>query len=764
MKANIDNKKTFTGKTDYNNITIPISGMSCASCVKRVEDAIDGVDGVKSVSVNLATEKASIIFDPKISEINAIKKMITDSGYEPGEVEHEDEVGEEKGQVSTPEDLMKKKEEEIEKLRNKFIFSLIMSVIIFIGSMPGLFPFINVIPAWIRHYILLVLATPVLFIAGSQFYIGAIKSAKHFSADMNTLVAVGTFSAYLYSVVVTVYPQFITSTGMEVHVYFDTAVMIITLILLGKMLEARAKGKTSEAILKLMDLKPDSARIIRNDEEMDIPVKDVEPGDVIIVRPGDKIPVDGAIISGNSSIDESMLTGESIPVDKGIGDEVIGATINKSGSFRFRATRVGKDTALSQIIKIVEEAQSKKAPIQRIADVIASYFVPTVIVLAIITFIVWMIFGPKPVLTLALMSFISVLIIACPCALGLATPTAIMVGTGNGAQNGILIRGGESLERSGKIDTVVFDKTGTLTMGKPEVVGVFPVDGDKDKLLQLTASIEKLSEHPLGEAIVQFANENSINFSNVTNFESVPGKGVEGNIDGRNILVGKQAFMNEKGIETNVFDDRIESLENDGKTLIYVASDGLFSGVIAISDTPRKSSGEAVRMLKDMGIEVVMLTGDTEKTAHSIASGLGIDRVIAEVLPDQKAESIKKLQEEGHVVAMVGDGVNDAPALVQADVGISMGAGSDIAIEASDITLIQDDPLKVVQAIKLSKKTVAIIYQNFFWAFVYNVIGIPIAAGVLYPFFGILLQPVFASMAMAFSSVSVVSNSLRLRN
>lgn len=748
-------------KQSVKTITISIGGMSCASCVKRVENALNSLPSVEA-SINFATEAASIKYNTAQTTKEQLKQAIIEAGYKVTEVQDEEEQAV-KSEESPGDKLMERREDEIRDLRFRFIFSLISAILVFIGSMPHLFPFVKIIPEQTMHYILLVISTPVLFWAGKGFYVGAIKAAKHFTTDMNTLVAVGTFSAYLYSMVLTVSPQILTSMDMKVHVYYDTAVMIITLILLGRMLEARAKGQTSEAILKLLHLQAKTARVIRDGEERDIPIDDVNMGELIIVRPGEKIPVDGIVVKGNSAVDESMLTGESIPVDKAEGDEVIGATLNKSGSFTFKAMRIGRETMLSQIIKVVEEAQTRKAPIQRIADIIASYFVPAVIGIAILTFIIWMILGPKPALTMALMNFISVLIIACPCALGLATPTAIMTGTGRGAEMGILIRGGESLETARKINTVIFDKTGTLTVGEPRVTGIYPAETKETELLQLAASVEKLSEHPLGEAIVRKAKEESLNIVEVTEFDSVPGKGVQGMVSGRKILVGKRGYIEDNEIEISGMNDIISTLESEGKTLIYIASDNRFSGVISLADTVKKTSKEAVEKLKEMGMDVILLTGDTEKTARSIAGSLGIEKIIAGVLPDQKSLEVKKLQDKGAIVAMAGDGVNDAPALVQADVGIAMGAGSDVAIEASDITLIGDDPLKVVDAIKLSRATVKIIYQNFFWAFIYNVLGIPIAAGVLYPFFRILLQPVFASMAMAFSSVSVVSNSLRLR-
>lgn len=743
---------------------IKVGEMSCASCVKRVEDALNRLPGVFA-AVNLMTETATVLYQPQKIPPDVLQKTIVDSGYTVEGIQtDEDTESQRESKVSPEQELLKRREEEAASYRSRFVFAISAAVVVFVLSMPHMFPFIKGIPAGIRHYILLIISTPAVFWAGRGFYIGAWKALKARTADMNTLVATGTFSAYVYSLVVTIYPQLITSLGLEVHVYYDTAVMIIALILLGRTLEARAKGRTSEAILKLMDLQAKTARVVGElGEEKDIPVEEVQVGDLVKVRPGEKIPVDGVVTGGNSAVDESMLTGESIPVDKAKGDPVMGGTLNRSGSFTFRAGKVGKDTALAGIIRIVEEAQAQKAPIQRIADVIASYFVPVVIGLAIVTFIVWMIFGPKPALTLALMNFISVLIIACPCALGLATPTAIMVGTGRGAQTGILIRGGESLELAGKIDTVVFDKTGTLTRGEPKVVGVYPLGMSEEDLLSAAAAVEKNSEHPLGEAVVEEARERGMTIPEIDNFNSVPGKGVRGESNGREILVGKEAYLADGGVKIEGMEEEIRDRREKGETLIFAAVDGRFAGVIALADTLKDTSCEAVSGLKNMGLQVIMLTGDAEKTAKAIAGSLGIDRVIAQVLPGEKEQAIKKLQGEGRVVAMVGDGVNDAPALARAQVGIAMGAGSDVAVEASDITLMGSDPMKVAEAIRLSRATVKIIYQNFFWAFIYNTIGIPIAAGVLYPFFHILLQPVFASAAMAFSSVSVVSNSLRLR-
>jgi Cu+-exporting ATPase len=581
---------------------------------------------------------------------------------------------------------------------------------------------------------------------------------------MNTLIAVGTSAAYLYSVAATLLPSLFLRGGIEPKVYFETSTIIITLILLGKLLEARAKGQTSEAIRKLMGLQPRTARVVRDGKEIDIPVEEVLVGDLVLVRPGEKIPVDGIIKDGKTSVDESMITGESMPVGKGRGDEVIGATINKTGSFKFEATKVGKDTALAQIVKLVQDAQGSKAPIQRLADVISGYFVPIVISLAIATFIIWFNFGPNPALTFALLNFVAVMIIACPCALGLATPTAIMVGTGKGAEHGILIKGGESLETAHRLTTVVFDKTGTLTRGQPEVTDVILAnDFTREDILEYAASAEKGSEHPLGEAIVKKATGENIKLSDPKDFNAIAGHGIEAKVKGRQVILGNLKLMRDRKIELGGLESESERLANDGKTPMYTAIDRKAAGIIAVADTLKENSEEAVASLHQLGLEAVMLTGDNPRTAQAIARKVGIDKVLSEVLPEDKVREVKRLQSEGKVVAMVGDGIIDAPALAQADVGIAIGTGTDVAMEASDITLIKGDLQGVVASIELSKRTIKTIRQNLFWAFFYNTAGIPVAAGILYPFFGILLNPIFASAAMAFSSVSVVSNSLRLR-
>jgi Cu+-exporting ATPase len=603
-----------------------------------------------------------------------------------------------------------------------------------------------------------------VFWVGSRFYIGAIKAARQKTTDMNTLVAVGALSAYLYSALATFFPRIFSSAELVPHVYYDGAALIVTLIILGRLLEAKAKGRTSAAIKKLMGLRPKTARVIRDDKESDIPIEQVVKGDLVIVRPGEKVPTDGVVISGSSSIDESMLTGESMPVVKEAGEHVFGATLNKSGSFTFKATRVGSETALAQIIHLVEEAQGSKAPIQRLADKVASIFVPVVFLIGIITFVVWYFFVPEPVFSRALLNFASVLVIACPCALGLATPTAIMVGTGIGAEHGILIKGGESLENAYKLTKVVFDKTGTLTKGEPEVTDVIAAPGEEEsRVLQIAMSLEAVSEHPIAAAIVEKGHRADLVPFPVEKFEALAGLGAGAFLNGRYCLLGNQRLMEMKNIQFDNLAEKAESLAAGGKTCVFVAEENQAIGIISLADVPRDSARETISTLKDMGLKVALITGDNFNTARAIGSVLGIDQIMAEVLPGDKATEIIRLRGQGEVVAMVGDGINDAPALTAADIGIAIGAGTDVAIEASDITLIKDDLLSVPRAIRLSLETVKVIRQNLFWAFIYNILGIPIAAGVLYPFFGILLNPQFAAAAMALSSVSVVSNSLRLR-
>ncbi len=735
------------------SLELPIQGMNCASCVQKIEKALLQTKGVTKAVVNLATEKAKVEYLPSETSFEEIKNAIRSTGYKVLEIAPSEEV-------EDPERIAREKE--YKKLKIKLIVGIILGLTIFLGSSRHWFPWV---PSFLNNfYMLWMLATPVQFWIGWQFYKGAWGAFKHRNADMNTLIAVGTSAAYIYSVTATLFPSFFKAGGIKPEVYFDTSALIIVLIILGRFLEARAKGQTSEAIKKLMGLQPKTARVIREGKEIDLPVEEVLVGDVVIVRPGEKIPVDGIVKEGKSAVDESMITGESIPVKKEPGSEVIGATINKTGSFKFEATKVGKDTALAQIIKLVQDAQGSKAPIQRLADIISGYFVPIVISIAIVTFIIWFNFGPFPALTFSLLNFVAVMIIACPCALGLATPTAVMVGTGKGAEKGVLIKGGESLETAHKLDTIVFDKTGTLTKGEPEVTNIVTVNSNsEEEILKYAASAEKASEHPLGEAIIKRAVEKKIDLQDPKNFSAIEGHGIEAKVGGKDVLLGNAKLMRKRKIEVSDLEAKAEELASDGKTPIYISVDGMAAGLIAVADTLKENSLEAVERLKKLGLEVIMLTGDNKKTAEAIARKSGIKRILSEVLPEEKVHEVKKLQSGGRKVAMVGDGINDAPALAQADVGIAIGSGTDVAMEASDITLIKGDLLGVVSAIELSKHTIRIIKQNLFWAFFYNTAGIPIAAGILYPFFGILLNPIFASAAMAFSSVSVVTNSLRLR-
>ncbi|MEA5449250.1 heavy metal translocating P-type ATPase [Leptolyngbya sp. CCNP1308] len=741
------------------NQILKLRGMSCASCASNIEEAIRAVPGVEACSVNFSAEQAAVTYDPHQTNLTYIQAAVDDAGYRAQPLQDD---------VLAPEDDAERREREAEnrKLTRKAVFSLVVGSILVIGSLPmmtGLpIPFI---PMWLHNpWFQLVLTTPVLFWAGNSFFINAWKALKRHSASMDTLVAVGTGTAFLYSLFPTVYPQWFIDQGLNPDVYFEAAAVIVALILLGRLLENRAKGETSEAIRKLMGLQAKTARVIRDGREYDIPIAEVVLGDVILVRPGEKIPVDGQIVDGASTLDEAMVTGESVPVQKTVGDEVIGATLNKTGSFKFRATRVGKDTFLAQIVKLVQQAQGSKAPIQKLADQVTSWFVPAVIAIAILTFIVW--YNVMGNVTMALITTVGVLIIACPCALGLATPTSIMVGTGKGAENGILIKGADSLELAHNIQTIVLDKTGTITQGKPTVTDYLTVNGTATELhlLKLAGTLERNSEHPLAEAVVNYAQAQGVTLEDAQGFDAVAGSGVQGVVAGQRVQIGTYRWMNELGIATDHLQQKGEHTESQGRTVVWLAVDGQVEAILGIADAVKPSSAAAIATLQRMGLEVVMLTGDNRRTAEAIAREVGITRVFAEVRPDQKAAQVESLQREGKVVAMVGDGINDAPALAQADVGMAIGTGTDVAIAASDITLISGDLHGIVTAIQLSRATMANIRQNLFFAFIYNVAGIPIAAGILYPIFGWLLSPIIAGAAMAFSSVSVVTNALRLRN
>ena len=740
-------------------VTLGVKGMHCASCVRKVEKSLQRVPGIENPSVNLLAETATCEIDPKKVPLETVKKAIEKAGYQAVEYQHDQHK--------------EQKEKEIKRLRLKVIIGTILSAPLFIFSFPEWFP----VPMMLTNYwLLLVLATPVQFWVGSQFYQGFFSALKAKTADMNTLITIGSSAAYFYSIAVIAFPSlFKTPEGMTA-VYFDTAAIIITLITLGRYFEAVAKGRTSEAIKKLVGLQPKKARVIRNGKEMEIGVDLVQVGDSIIIRPGEKIPVDGKVISGHSTVDESMVTGESIPVEKNPGDTVIGATLNKLGTVTFKATKVGKDTLLAQIIRLVEEAQTSKAPIQRLADKVSSVFVPIVLIIALASSLIWFYAGPSilageylsyfasitPFL-FALTIFIAVLIIACPCAMGLATPTAIMVGTGKGAESGILIKDAKALETAHRLTTIVFDKTGTLTKGKPEVVDVVPFGVKENDVIKFAAIGEKHSEHPLGEAIVNKAKALGMQIPNADSFKAIPGRGIEARYGRSVILLGNRRLMDESHISRAEAERKIVQLEDEGKTVMVLAVDKKIIGLIAVADTIKESSRGAIQRLQKMGKEVVMITGDNKRTAIAIAKKLGIKYVLAEVLPETKAEQIKKLQKKGKVVAMVGDGINDSPALAQADVGIAIGSGTDVAIETGDMVLIKNDIKDVVKAIDLSRYVIKKIRQNLFWAFFYNIILIPVAAGILYPFTGFLLNPIFAAAAMALSSVSVVGNSLLMK-
>lgn len=732
--------------------TYPIKGMHCASCVRLIERAVGKVPGVTKANVNLATEQLSVAFNKDECSPEEIASAVEGAGYKAivNEAVEQDTQRVEKFK-------------ELENLKIKVIVSLFLGGLIVWGSFPFL---MNLSPFLLQNFwVQLILGSLVQFWPGLEFYRAAIPAFKNRTANMDTLVAIGTTAAYLYSVAITLFPAVFEGLGIEPMPYFDVAAVVIGLILLGRYFEAKAKLGTSEAIKKLLGLTPKTARVVRSNQEIDVPLSEVIVGDLIRVRPGEKVPVDGVIVEGQSSVDESMVTGESIPVDKNKGDTVIGATINKSGSFVFKTSKIGSETMLSQIIKLVQEAQGSKAPIQRIADTISAYFVPIVIMLAIATFGIWYVFGPTPAFLFALLNSIAVLIIACPCAMGLATPTAIMVGTGRGAEKGILIKDAQSLEIAHKVNTVIFDKTGTLTIGKPQVTDVVPFGKNKEKdIIQIASSLEKGSEHSLAEAILKKAEEEKITLSKVEKFKAVAGYGVEGQVYKKRAAFGNRKLMEKEKVEIgNLIQNDIERLESEGKTVMLLTLERKLVGLIAVADTLKESASDGINALQDKKIEVIMITGDNQRAAEAIAKQAGIKRVLAEVLPQDKESEVRKIQNEGKVVAMVGDGINDAPALATANIGIAMGSGTDVAIEAAGITLVNKDLRSVAAAIELSKKTMRTIKMNLFWAFGYNVILIPVAMGILYPVWGILMNPIFASAAMAMSSISVVGNSLLLR-
>ena len=740
---------------------LKISGMTCAACSARIEKVVSKIEGVESVTVNLTTEKLSAYIDEEVADVQKIKAAVERAGFGWSELKE--------GSQQADEDRQKK-EREINLLWKKFIVSAVFSLPLLYISMGSMLSFLSFLP--IPKYlepmdyplnfalVQILLTIPVL-IAGNRFYVVGFRAIRMKSPNMDSLIAMGTTAALIYSLYST-WQIYQGNMGFVEGLYFETAGVIITLILLGKSMEAVSKGRTSEAIKKLMGLAPKTATVIKNGKEIEISIDDVEENDIVLVKPGAKIPVDGEITEGFTSVDESMLTGESMPVDKKVGDSVFAATINKNGLIRFRATKVGDNTALAQIIKLIEDAQQSKAPIAQMADIVSGYFVPTVFVIAIASFALWMLSGET--LSFSLTIFVSVLVIACPCALGLATPTAIMVGTGKGAENGILIKGGEALETTHKINTIIFDKTGTITEGKPTVTDIITTGTmDSDSLLQITASAEKGSEHPLGDAIVKSAEDKGLELYPIEHFESITGQGINATIQGKQLLIGNIRLMQEMNIAVEAVLADADTLAAQGKTPMYIALDSKLAGIIAVADVVKPGSAKAVKKLMEMGIEVAMITGDNRRTAEAIAKQVGITRVLSEVLPQDKSGEVKKLQQEGRRVAMVGDGINDAPALVQSDIGIAIGSGTDVAMESADIVLMHSDLMDVVTAIQLSKSTIRNIKQNLFWAFAYNVAGIPLAAGVLHIFGGPLLNPIFAAAAMSLSSVSVLSNALRLR-
>lgn len=772
-KVSFDDIKQVVEKAGYGivkeesnkKIDMKIDGMTCAACAKAVERVVKKLDGVENISVNIATDKANIDYNPSKVKLSQIKAAIEKAGYKP--------IEEVRDKVDVDEDKLRK-EKEMKSLFVKFIVAIVFAVPLFyiamgpmiikpIGPWP-LPEIINPMTNTLNYALIqLILVIPVM-IAGYKFYINGFKALFSLSPNMDSLVAIGTLAAFLYSLYTTIQIANGQIQGMHHHqLYYESAGIIIALILLGKYLESKSKGKTSEAIKKLMGLQPKNAIVLVDGKEVETPIEEVGIGDIILVKPGTKIPVDGVVIEGYTSVDESMLTGESIPVEKNVGSKVTGASINKNGVIKFKAEKIGGDTALAQIIKLVEDAQGTKAPIAKLADTVSGYFVPIVIAIAVVASLLWFLVGGKDIV-FVLTIFISVLVIACPCALGLATPTAIMVGTGKGAENGILIKGGEALESAHKVNTVIFDKTGTITEGKPKVTDIVLNNVEEEYLIKIASSAEKGSEHPLGEAIVRYGEEENIKLEKVDDFKAIPGAGIQVIINKENILLGNKKLMNDNNILLEDLEEKSNELASQGKTPMYIAVDGKLAGIIAVADVVKESSKKAIEILHDMGIKVAMVTGDNVKTANAIASQVGIDMVLAEVLPEDKSKEVEKLQNQGNFIAMVGDGINDAPALAKANIGIAIGSGTDVAIESADIVLMKSDLMDVPTAIKLSHETIKNIKQNLFWAFGYNTIGIPVAAGLLYIFGGPLLNPMIAAAAMSLSSVSVVSNALRLKN
>jgi len=759
------------------SISIKVLGMDSPHCAMVVEGALKKLSGIINTDIDFSNQRAKVVFSPEKITVGDIFQVITDAGYKPIEEEGETEDILDKEKIARAKQLA--------VLKQKLIIGGFLSVAVFLGSFPEWFSFI---PAFLNNYwFLFILTTPVQFWVGWQFYAGLKLLVKYRAADMNTLIAIGTLAAYGYSAAVTFFPDFFAKGGAAPKIYFDTSAIIIVLILLGKYFEVLMKGRASEAIKKLIGLQPKTAKILRDGKEIEIPISEVIVGDLVVVRPGERVPVDGQITAGDSEIDESMVTGESMPVHKTVGSSVIGSTVNKFGTFTFRATKVGKDTVLSQIIKMVEEAQGSKAPIQRLADLVSSYFVPVVFVIAVLTFIIWYFFGPAPAGNFALVNFVAVLIIACPCALGLATPMAIMVSSGSAATKGILVKDAASLEIAGKLNTIILDKTGTLTKGEPQLTDILAFNDEKQaEVLHLAASLEQRSEHPLAKAILRYAAsldqksshpldkaimdeavKEKIVLRELEDFQAISGQGLRGflQIESQKVeaYLGNRRLIQSIGLDASPYEDKIINLESEGKTVMILAVAGQIKGALAVADVLKDESKKAVEALKKNHLDVWMITGDNQRTAAAIAKQVGITNVMSEVLPDKKSEAVRALQAQGKIVAMVGDGINDAPALTQANVGIAMGEGTDIAMESANITLMRGDLMLIPETIKLSKRTMSIIKQNLFWAFFYNSAFIPVAAGVLYPFFGLLLNPVFAAAAMAFSSISVVLNSLRLK-